>query len=660
MVPDNSQKVSGMKESVLTRFFYGFLVRRAYSVIMLVALLCTLFVKLFHAYRYRMQDYYFGWILADVSFLLGMEVVLALVCFHWSKKWVIRTATVVAGVMCTWSFLNAGWLIRTGTQILPRVLLPLFRAPINCLSIVGVNMIKMPAVSIFLLAPGIVALAFFIYVLARSVPPVYNKKHFVIRITLSILIVLTAVAVRPMTGRRSSPPIASKGLRNNAQIRAVLSLFMRDYSKMAEPKRKIPLSGKLEFADRRIKINHNVLLVVLEGVQYRYTSLSDESSTLTPYLASFAEQGATFTNARSALSHTTKALFALLTGRYPSASQDLAEAVPVVKPYASIATILRNNLNYRSAFFQSAMGTFESRPGLVANLGFDKFWAREDLNDPNSYIGYLACDEFSTLKPIIDWIKAEERPFFLTFLCSVTHDPYEVPEWYGTPDKEPVGRYRQSISYTDDFLASLDVALKELNISDETILCIVGDHGEAFGEHGQLGHALIAFEEALRIPFCIRAPFLIEPGTKVTKPVSSVDLTPTLLTLLGFDTASAAFDGIDVLGNIPDDRKVYFTGWMQEGPAGFVQGDRKIICDPTNKTTYCYKLNFDPMEMVRIELPEQQAKEIDDEITAWRSGTILNLAQTRTGKKVVYDDWLCRWTNRTSSAKYIKKETDNN
>jgi phosphoglycerol transferase MdoB-like AlkP superfamily enzyme len=44
-------------------------------------------------------------------------------------------------------------------------------------------------------------------------------------------------------------------------------------------------------------------------------------------------------------------------------------------------------LNFRTAFFQSAKGSFEARPGLVYNLGFDKFWARDDLNDPNAFLG---------------------------------------------------------------------------------------------------------------------------------------------------------------------------------------------------------------------------------------------------------------------------------
>ena len=609
------------------------------------------------------MDQYFSWILADVSFLLGVEVIMALICFRWANKRIVRTVTVIAGVICTWSVLNAGWLIRTGTQILPRVLLPLFRAPINCFCIVGVNLVKMPLASIVLLGPSAAALAFFVYVLAKPRLPAYNKKLLAIRIAFSILIILAATVMYPLSSRRGSPHIASKGLRYNSQIKAVASLFRRDYGKLAEPKRKVPLSGQIEFTNKRNRTSLNVVIVVLEGVQYQYTSLAGQHGDLTPFLTSLAEQGVEFTNARSSLSHTTKALFALLTGRFPSASQDIAEAVPVEKPYASIATILSNNLNYRTAFFQSAMGSFESRPGLVANLGFEKFYAREDQNDPNDYIGYLACDEFSLLEPVIDWIKADERPFFLTFLCSVTHDPYEVPEWYDMPDKEPVRRYQQAISYTDKFLEALDIALTDMEISDETIFCVIGDHGEAFGEHGQLGHALIAFDETLRIPFCLRAPFYVEPGTKVTKPVNSVDLAPTLLALLGFDTKQALFDGIDLLGDIPDDRKVYFTGWMQEGPVGFVQGDRKVVYDPTSRTTYFYKLSSDPMEAVRTELPEEESKEINEEIISWRSGTILKISQTRTGKKLLYDNWLCRWTNRnssrTSSAKYIRKEQEN-
>ena len=46
-----------------------------------------------------------------------------------------------------------------------------------------------------------------------------------------------------------------------------------------------------------------------------------------------------------------------------------------------------------------------------------------------------------------------------------------------------------------------------------TILCVSGDHGEAFEEHRFQGHERVAYEEVLHIPICLRAPMLTESGT---------------------------------------------------------------------------------------------------------------------------------------------------
>ena len=636
------------------RSVYGILALRPYSVIMVLALFYTLAVKLFHSHRYNSGDEYLGWILADITCLLAVEALLSLSCSTWPRKWVVRAATIFAAVMCTWSIMNAAWLIRTGNQILPRVLLSLIRAPVSAFSMVGVNLAKMPVAAFILFAPSAVALAFFIGCLAHPRLPAYNNKRFLIRIIVCVMIAAAAVIVRPGVTGRGSTQIGAVGLRHNSQLRAVLSLVLSDYRSPPDPKRAITSFDKLNITAGSQQAKHNVLVVVFEGVQYKYTSLADPNRALTPYLASMAAQGVNFSNMRSTFTHTTKALFAMFSGRFPSTSQDIVEAVPAVKPYGGIATILRDKLGYRTTFFQSAKGSFECRPGLVYNLGFEDFWARDDLDDPNSFVGYLGCDEFSMLKPVTDWIKAEEQPFFAVLLCSVTHDPYVVPEWFGEPEKEPVDRYRQSIFYTDKFLAALDVELAKLNLTDEMIFCVIGDHGEAFGEHGLLGHNRIAFDEILHIPFCLRAPFSVEPGTTITHPVSSIDLTPTLLSLLGFKTESAGFDGWNVLGPVPKDRKVYFSGWMQEGPAGFVRGNQKFVYHPTERTACSYDVEADPLELVRIEMPEQQMREVADEIVAWRREMVFRPNQVRMGKKVLFDRWLCRWTNRVSSAKYKK------
>src|SRR4030042_4842525 len=143
-------------QNPIKRSVVSFLIERAYSVLLIAALFCTLFVKLYHALRYQLVEEYCSWILSDISFLLFIEVILALTCFRWPRKWGIRTAIILAALLCTWSVLNAGWIIRTGTQILPRVLLPLVRSPVNALYIIGVNLVKMPLAAVILLGPSVV------------------------------------------------------------------------------------------------------------------------------------------------------------------------------------------------------------------------------------------------------------------------------------------------------------------------------------------------------------------------------------------------------------------------------------------------------------------------------------------------------------------------
>jgi phosphoglycerol transferase MdoB-like AlkP superfamily enzyme len=648
--------------NLFIRHHYGFLAPRAYSVVMFGALCCTLLAKFFHSWRTGLTDEYFSWIFADIAVLLGIEAVLAIACFCRPRKLVIRTSIGISAIVFIWSVLNAGWLIRTGSQVLPAVLLPLFRDPFSALGIIGVNLIKMPAASVILLLPSAIVIIFLFSVLARPIPPSYNHKFFISRICVSCFLVALAISGSYAVAQHHSTSIVSEDIRYNCQLMAIERLVWADSDKankidLDNPTRIMPAFDKIQiaFSNKKQRQNHNVVLVVLEGIQYKHTSLYDKENGLTPHLAQMAQKGVEFTSARSTVTHSTKALFAVLTGRYPSITQDIVETVPAVKPYAGLASILKHKLNYRTACFMSAKGEFECSPGLIYNLGFDKFWAREDLNDRSDFLGYLACDEFAMLKPIIEWVKTDKGPFFLTVVCSVSHDPYEVPGWFSEPAKDPTERYRQTIRYTDKFIAALDSELDKLNIADKTIFCVISDHGEAFGEHGLFAHERIAFDEAVHIPWVVRAPALVGPATIITQPVSSVDLTPTMLTLLGFDINNVGFDGMNALGTIPKTREVYFSGWMKQSPAGFVKDGRKFIYDPSTEITCAYDLTSDPMEMVRIELPRQQAQQIADKIIGWRNGSVFGPNQQQKGDKTLFDSWYCGWGKRVSWAKYHKQ-----
>jgi len=189
-----SESESKIRRGFFVGRLYGLAAPRAYSVIVFAALFCTLAVKFFHSWRYDRVHEYVSWILADISVLLGVEIILAMVCFRWPRRWVIRTCVVVAAIVCTWSVMNAAWLIRTGTQILPAELLPLFRDPLNSLGIVGVNLIKMPGAAVALLGPSVIVLVFLFSVLVKPAIPKYNRRRFASRIIISISILLGAVA----------------------------------------------------------------------------------------------------------------------------------------------------------------------------------------------------------------------------------------------------------------------------------------------------------------------------------------------------------------------------------------------------------------------------------------------------------------------------------
>jgi hypothetical protein len=115
------------------------------------------------------------------------------------------------------------------------------------------------------------------------------------------------------------------------------------------------------------------------------------------------------------------------------------------------------------------------------------------------------------------------------------------------------------------------------------------------------------------------------------------------------------FDGVNVLASIPADRKVYFSGWLRQSPAGFLRANRKFIYYPTAGTVSVYDLDADPFELMAAEMGEEQARAVAEEIIGWRRDSIFQLDQGRSGKKEVFGNWLCRWNNRVASAKYQPK-----
>jgi tetratricopeptide (TPR) repeat protein len=70
-------------------------------------------------------------------------------------------------------------------------------------------------------------------------------------------------------------------------------------------------------------------------------------------------------------------------------------------------------------------------------------------------------------------------------------------------------------------------------LSDNTIVIVTADHGEGLGEHGEETHGFFVYESAMRVPLIVRAPGRGLTPRRVSQPVRSVDIMPTVLDLIG-------------------------------------------------------------------------------------------------------------------------------
>ena len=156
---DKPGKMESKSRSDPLQRAYAYLAARPYSIILLAAIAYNIFAKLFWAYRLQLKGEFYLWILSDIAMLAGIEVVFAIVCYYRQKRGTIRMITFIAALVCTWSVINAAWLRRTGTQVLPGVMLPVFRAPGNSFRVVGSGLALMPVSAVIILGGSAILLS---------------------------------------------------------------------------------------------------------------------------------------------------------------------------------------------------------------------------------------------------------------------------------------------------------------------------------------------------------------------------------------------------------------------------------------------------------------------------------------------------------------------
>lgn len=100
--------------------------------------------------------------------------------------------------------------------------------------------------------------------------------------------------------------------------------------------------------------------------------------------------------------------------------------------------------------------------------------------------------------------------------------------------QEAVQAYLAQVTFADATIGGVLDALDASEYAENTIIVLWSDHGWYLGEK-QRWHKGGLWEEATRVPFLVVAPGTTQPGSECVRPVSLVDLYPTLLELCGLE-----------------------------------------------------------------------------------------------------------------------------
>ncbi len=147
-----------------------------------------------------------------------------------------------------------------------------------------------------------------------------------------------------------------------------------------------------------------------------------------------------------------------------------------------------------------------------------------------------------------------------------------------------VRTYYAMVTGLDRRIGLICNALKQQHLWDNTIVIYTSDHGEMLGRHG-LWFKGALYEESARVPLIIRMPKGMRRGTRVSEPVSLLDLFPTLCEIAGVEPYEF-LDGISLMpaltgGSLPSDRPVFseYSDYGIHAPTRMVRkGNYKLIC----------------------------------------------------------------------------------
>jgi glucan phosphoethanolaminetransferase (alkaline phosphatase superfamily) len=376
----------------------------------------------------------------------------------------------------------------------------------------------------------------------------------------------------------------------------------------------------------RPPLSRNVLLILTESQRADAAcSAYDPDCGLTPYTNRLLPNRHPLLQLRALDSTTAVSLAVLLAGVGPHETREVMHTWPLLFDYARAA-------GWSTAYWTSQNLLFANSRLFVENLGVDDFVSGTQLqSDADIDVG---ADERLLAEYVTHRLGSLEEPFLAMLHLSNTHYPFLVREDGEQPfqparlDKTEEGRqafrnyYQNALVQQDAELAKVLRALRETDAGKRTVLVYTSDHGEAFRDHGQVGHTFSLFDEEVKVPGFVDAP----PGTLTASErrqlvrhrerfVFHPDLMVTMLDLIGvwdaaeLDPFTPRVIGSSLLRAPRPARNMPMTNCAAVWSCAFenwgmMRGHIKLAArTPFDTGWHCYDLLADPKEEHRIQLP---------------------------------------------------------
>ena len=368
----------------------------------------------------------------------------------------------------------------------------------------------------------------------------------------------------------------------------------------------------------------NLLLISLDTLRPDHLGCYGYQRPTSPTIDSrLAAEGTLFEHAYSAFPGTHGSHMTLFTSLEPCVHGVPGEpgSIGKARPDATtLAEALRAQGYQTAAFHEDAF--------IMADTGFARgFGVFVENKTPNVRESTGQADV--TFPSTLDWIRGHgDAPWFVFMHTYQVHHPYTPPPGYVERVAPGHGRdrdratrdaalYDGEIRYTDDLLGTFLTGLDEAGASEHTLVILVSDHGEQFGEHGIFGHGNSVLDDLLHVALIMRAPGLVRPGVRIDKRVGLIDVVPTALDLLGMPPIRWT-QGRSLAPLLRGETLPPVTLWAELPIRQMIaahQGDRKWIISRKTGRGELFDLVNDPHERVNLragEAPDAVAKLLDE------------------------------------------------